>query len=124
MAGPPMPMLASGVAMMTWQHPEQRGVAGEAASRHDADERHLPAQRAEQREGLGVEPGHDGHVGVAGAPAAALGEEHHGEPQPLDELEEAVLLAVVHLALGAGQDANSRTTARRSGTVRRRRGRR
>ena len=83
---------------------QQRGVAGEAASRHDADERHLPAQRAEQREGLGVEPGDDGHVGVARTPAAALGEEHDGEAQPLDELEEAVLLAVVHLALGAGQD--------------------
>ena len=83
---------------------QQRGVAGEAASRHHADEWHLPAQRAEQGEGLGVEPGHDGHVGVARAPAAALGEEHDGEAQPLDELEEAVLLAVVHLALGAGQD--------------------
>ena len=83
---------------------EQRGVAGEAASRDDADEGHLAAQRAEEREGLGVEPGHDGHVGVAGAAAAALGEEDDREAQPLDELEEAVLLAVVHLALGAGQD--------------------
>ena len=83
--------------------PEQRGVAGEAASRHNADERHLAAQRAEEREGLGVEPGHDGHVRVAGPAAAALGEEHHREAQPLDELEEAVLLAVIHLTLGAGQ---------------------
>ena len=83
---------------------EERGVAGEAASRHHADERHLPAQRAEEREGLRVEPGHHGHVRVARTAAAALGEEHHGEAQSLHELEEAVLLAVVHLALGAGQD--------------------
>ncbi len=83
---------------------QQRGVAGEAASRDHTDQRHLAAQRAEQREGLGVEPGHDGHVRVARAPAAALGEEDHGEAQAFHELEEAVLLAVVHLALGAGQD--------------------
>ena len=83
---------------------EQRGVAGEAAPRHDADEGDAPAELAEQREGLGVEPRHDRHVRVAGAPAATLGEEHDGEPEPLHQLEEAVLLAVVHLALSAGQD--------------------
>ena len=64
----------------------------------------MPLERAEPREGLGVEPGHDGHVGVARPSAAALGEEHDGEAQALDELEEPILLAVVHLALGAGQD--------------------
>ena len=40
-----------------------------------------------------------------------------GQPQPLDELEEAVLLAVVHLALGAGQDRIVVGQRRRSGTV-------
>ena len=115
MAGPPIPMLASGVAMMTWQQPSRRGVAGEAAPRHHADEGHQPAQHAEAGEGLGVEPGDDGHVGVAGPPAAALGEEHDRQPQPLHELEEAVLLLVVHLALGAGED---RVVVRQHGAAR------
>ena len=83
---------------------QQRGVAGEAASRDDADQRHPAAQRPEEGEGLGVEAGHRGGVGVAGPAAAALGEEHDGEAQPFHEPEEAVLLLVVHLALGAGED--------------------
>ena len=94
---------------------QQRRVAGEAASRHHADQRHLPAQRAEAREGLGVEAGHDGHVGVARAPPATFGEEHHRKPEPLDQFEEPVLLAVVHLALGAGQDG---VVVRQHGTAR------
>ena len=94
---------------------EQRGVAGEAAPRHDADQRHEPAQRAEPGEGLGVEPGDHGHVGVAGPAAAALGEEDHGQPQAFDELEEPVLLLVVHLALGAGQHG---IVVRQHGTAR------
>ncbi len=84
--------------------PQQRGVAGEAAARHDPDEGHLPAQGAEQGKGCGVETGHGGRVGVAGAAAAPLGEEHDRQPQPLDQLEQPVLLQVVHLALRAGQD--------------------
>ena len=90
--------------MMTWQHPSSAALPAKQRPDTTPTSGTWPLERAEQREGLGVEPGDDGHVGVARAPAAALGEEHDGEAQPLDELEEAVLLAVVHLALGAGQD--------------------
>ncbi len=83
---------------------EQGGVAGEAAPRHHADERHLATERAEQCEGFGVESGDHGHVGVTGPAAAALGEQHHREAQALDKLEETVLLAMVHLALRAGEN--------------------
>ena len=64
----------------------------------------MPLKRAEQCEGGGVETGDARRVGVTRSASAALGEEHHGKPEPLDELEEAVLLLVVHLALGARQD--------------------
>ena len=90
--------------MMTWQHPSSAALPAKQRPDTTPTSGTLPLERAEQGEGLGVESGHDRHVGVAGASAAALGEEHDREAQPLDELEEAVLLAVVHLALGAGQD--------------------
>ena len=38
-----------------------------------------------------------------GTSAAALGEEHGGQPHPLDEFEEPVLLAMAERALGAGE---------------------
>ena len=44
---------------------EQRGVAGEAAARVDADQRHQAAQPAEEVEGHAVEAGDAGRVGVA-----------------------------------------------------------
>ena len=50
-AGPPMPMLESLVAMITSQQPSSDGVAGEAAAGGDADQRHQPGQLAE------LEPG-------------------------------------------------------------------
>ena len=90
--------------MMTWQHPSSAALPAKQRPDTTPTSGTCPLSAPKQREGLGVEPGHDGHVGVAGSAAAALGEEHHGEAQPFDELEEAVLLAVVHLALGAGQD--------------------
>ncbi len=45
----------------------------------------------------------DGIVGVARPSAAAFGEEHGRQPHPLDQFEEAVLLAVAEGALGAGE---------------------
>ena len=47
--------------------------------------------------------GDDRAVGVAGPPAAALGEEHDRQPHALGQLEQPVLLAVVVHALGAGE---------------------
>ena len=48
-------------------------------------------------------PATPGAVGVARAPAAALGEEHDRQPQALGELEQPVLLPVVLQALRAGE---------------------
>ena len=62
-----------------------------------------PLSRANSVERAAVEPGDDRHVDVARAPAAALGEQHHRQPAPLGELEQAVLLEVVAHALRAGQ---------------------
>ena len=56
---------------------EQRGVAGEAATRDHADQRNPATQRAEAGKRLGVEPGDDGVIRVARTSAAAFGEEHH-----------------------------------------------
>src|SRR5690606_38050635 len=75
------------------------GVAGEAPAGGDADPGHQAAQPPPQVEGHGVEARHAGGVGVARAPAPALGEEHDGQPLALDDVEEPVLLAVVLVAL-------------------------
>ncbi len=83
---------------------QQRGVAGEAVAVVDPDQRHQARQLGPEPEGQAVEPGDVHAVGVARAPAAALGEEHHREPEPLRQLEQAVLLAMVLAALGSGED--------------------
>ena len=51
----------------------------------------------------GVERRDDRVVGVARTPSPALGVEHGRQPHPLDQLEEAVLLAVAQRPLGPGQ---------------------
>ena len=81
----------------------QRRVAGEAVAGHHGDQRDQARQRGGQPEGRHVEPAHRGGVGVAGPPAAALGEHDQGQPLPADQLEQPVGLAVVHVTLGAGQ---------------------
>jgi len=53
--------------------------------------------------GAAVEAGDDRVVGVAGAAAAPLGEQHHGKPSRFRDLEHAVFLEVVHGALRARQ---------------------
>ena len=78
-------------------------VAGEAAPGDDGDPRHQARQPRPQREGARVERRDDRVVGVAGPPAAALGEEDGRQPHPLDQLEQPVLLAVAERALRAGQ---------------------
>ena len=55
-----------------------------------------------------------------GPPAAALGEEDGRQPHPLDQLEEAVLLAVAERPLGAGQDRVVVGEHRAGGRARRR----
>ena len=78
-------------------------IPGEAAPRDDAHQRHQAAQPPEESEGLGVEARDHRRVGIARSTTTPFGEEDDGQPQPFDQREEPVLLAVVHLALGAGQ---------------------
>ena len=97
---------------------EDRGVAGEAVAGVDADERDQAGQLGEPEEGEAVEAGRPGAVGVAGPAAAAFGEEHDRQPQPLGELEQAVLLAVVLQCPACRRARCSRTTWRCSGPLR------
>ena len=83
---------------------EHHRVAGEAPPGGDADERHESAQPPEEMEGGDVQVRREDDVGVAGPPSPALGEEHHREAPLLGEGEHAVLLLVVELPLGAGED--------------------
>src|SRR6185436_1873898 len=84
-------------------HAEDRRVAGEAVPGVDPDERDEPGQLAPVHERQAVQAADAGTVGVAGPTATALGEEHHGQLETLGHLEQAVLLAVVLGALGAGE---------------------
>ena len=71
---------SSSVAMIDVAAAEEHGIAGEAAARGDADQRDQPAQLAEHAERRRVEVPATPCVGVAGPPAAALGEEHDRQP--------------------------------------------
>jgi len=82
---------------------EERRVAREAPARRDPDSRHHTGEPCPQCERHHVETGDHGVVGVTGPSPAALGEEHDRHAAPLDDLEEAVLLAMPHHALGAGE---------------------
>ncbi len=82
----------------------QGGVAREAVAGDDGDQRDLPVQLGDQPERGHVELGDRGGVGVTRAAAPALGEDHHGQLLAAGQLEQAVGLAVVLDALGAGQD--------------------
>ena len=84
-------------------HPGQRGVAGEATPGHDRHQRHPAAQSGQHPEGRHVQPGGAADVGVPGPAAAALGEQHHRQPFPGGQLEDAVGLGVVAHALRPGQ---------------------
>ncbi len=79
------------------------GVAGEAAPMDHGDPRDEARELRPQRERARVERRHDGVVGVARPPAATLGEEDRRQAHPLDQLEQAVLLAVPQRALRAGE---------------------
>jgi hypothetical protein len=83
---------------------EKGGIACEAPSRNDPYQGHQTAQVPKEGEGLGVESGDDCHVGIAGAPATPLSKKNDRESQPFNQREEPILLPMVHLTLGAGQD--------------------
>jgi len=94
---------------------QQGGVAGEAATGIDPDDRHQPAEPAQLVPSGRRQPAAAAHAlgcaaratGVAAAPAGAasapLGEVHHRRPQSGRYVQHAVLHAVVHAALRAGE---------------------
>ena len=82
---------------------EDRGIAGEAVARVDADERHRARQLGEPTKRQAVEPADADAVGVTRATAATLGEEHDRHAELFGDLEQAVLLAMVLGALGSGE---------------------
>ena len=102
-AGPPMPMLASGVAMIRSEHPSSAALP--AKQRPDAmpTQRHHTGQPRPERECHHVETGDHRLVGVTRPAAAALGEEHDRQAPAIDDLEETVFLAVPHRSLGSGE---------------------
>ena len=79
-------------------------VAGEAAAGDDRDPWNQARQARPQGERPRVERRDDGVVRVPGPPPAALGEEHGRQPHSLDQLEQAVLLAVTERALRPGEN--------------------
>ncbi|VEI01851.1 Uncharacterised protein (plasmid) [Tsukamurella tyrosinosolvens] len=81
----------------------ERRVAREAPAGDDGEERHPPPQRAERPEGGHVEARHDVEVGVAGAAAAALREQHDRHPAALRDVDQAVGLGVVAPSLRPGE---------------------
>ena len=80
------------------------GVAGETPPGDDGHQRDLPTQARHGGEGRDIELHRRGDVGVAGASAAAFGEEDDGQPATARDIEQPVGLVVVARALGAGED--------------------
>jgi len=82
---------------------EEGRIPREAVARGDPHQRHEARESRKEREGHAVEPGHTNRIGVARPAPAALGKEHERQSQVFGHGEEAVLLAVVQLTLGAGE---------------------
>jgi len=105
-AGPPTPIDAFLVAMMTSQQPEHRGIARKAIAGHDADEP-VPTRKAlrtaQGRPSRPVRPAGP----VRRTAAATFGIEHQRHLPLLGEAQHAVDLLVVHVTLGAGQHSMS-----------------
>jgi hypothetical protein len=71
-----MPMLLSRVAMITSQQPSRARCRRSSGPATMPTTGHLAVEPREAGEGGDVQAGDDGHVGVAGPAAAALGEQH------------------------------------------------
>ena len=99
-----MPMFESFVAMTTSQQPRMAALPAKQYPALTPTSGTSPRQLGEVQERHRLQPRCADAVGVAGAPATALREEHDRQPQPLGQLEQAVLLAVVLHALGTGED--------------------
>ncbi len=102
-AGPPMPMLASRVAMIVSQHPSSAALPAKQRPAAIPTVGTSPDRRAKSSKARVSSPAMTGMSVSPGPAAATFGEEHDRQPQPLGELEDAVLLGVVALSLGAGE---------------------
>ena len=101
--GRPCRCSSPAVAMTTSQQPRMAALPAKQRPEVMPTSGTSPLSRPKRWNAMVSRPDTPGRVGVAGPAAAALGEEHDRQPQPLDDVEQAVLLAVVLVALGAGQ---------------------
>ena len=101
MAGPPMPMLALAVAMITSQQPSSDALPAKQWPETMADHRHQARQLAEMVEC--VEADEAAVVVVARPAAAAFGKQHERHAALLGDVDHAVGFPVIVHALGAGE---------------------
>ena len=102
MAGPPMPMFESAVAMIVSQQPSSAALPAKHLPERCRRCGTTPDSRANSSKAR-VEARDDGHVGVAGSAAAALGEEHDRDAERSMISKIRSFLRVVAVALCAGQ---------------------
>src|ERR1700760_833188 len=103
-AGPPMPMLASSVAMTTSQQPSNAALPAKQLPEAMPTSGTRPLSCANRPNARQSSPEMIGMSTSPGAPAAALGEQHHRQPPAPGDLKQPVLLEMVAHPLGAGQD--------------------
>ncbi len=120
-AGPPMPIELSRVAMMTSQQPSSAALPAKQRPATMPTSGTRPLRRAKLAKVVHVQAGDDRHVDVARPAAAALGEQHHRQPLARRDGEQAIGLLVVAHALRAGEhgrvvghDDGARARRRRS----------
>ena len=102
-AGPPIPMFEPSVAMTTSQQPRMAALPAKHRPVVIPTRGTSPLRRPNRLKARQSRPDTPLPSVSPGPPSPALGEEHEREALPLGQLEQAVLLAVVLQALGAGQ---------------------
>ncbi len=98
-----MPIDASGVAMITSQHPSSAALPAKHHPEAMPTIGTSPAEFSEQGERRGVQPGDDCVVSVAGSSTTPFCKQHDRQPESLDQFEDSVLFPVTLLALGPRQ---------------------
>ena len=99
-----MPMLASGVAMMTSQVPASAALPAKQRPETIDTSGTWPLSAPSDTKCRHVEARDVGHVGVAGPAAAAFGEQHHRQLAAGGQIEDAIGFGMVAHALRTGQD--------------------
>ena len=103
MAGPPMPMLASGVAMMTSQQPSSAALPAKQRPETTPTSGTSPLSAPKRAKASVSRPVTTAMSVSPGRPPPPSAKSTTGRRSRSTRAEEAVLLAVVHLTLGAGQ---------------------